>query len=75
MDILIYISGVITGIILYAIVYSKLSVTGTLKIDHSNPEKDVYLFDIKDLDKLSKKRALLKIDHNANLTQNSQGIL
>lgn len=75
MDILIYIAGVLTGIIIYAIVYSKFAVAGTLKIDHSNPEKDIYLFDIQDLDKLSRKRALLKIDHDANLTQNSQGIL
>lgn len=31
---------------------------GTLKIDHSNPEKDLYLFEIDDLDKLSNKKIL-----------------
>ena len=44
--------------------------TGTLKIDHSNPEKDVYRFEIDDLDKLNTKtRIVLKIDHDANLSQ------
>ena len=70
MEILIYIAGVITGILIYAIIYSRIATSGVLKIDHSDPEKDKYLFDIKDLDKLSKKRALLKIDHNADLSQN-----
>lgn len=43
---------------------------GTLRIDHSNPEKDVYRIELGDLDKLKKKRRIeLKIDHNANLSQ------
>ena len=45
--------------------------TGTLKIDHSNPEKDLYRFEIDDLDKLSsKKRIILSIDNKADLSQN-----
>ena len=44
---------------------------GILRIDHSNPEKDVYRFDIDDIDSLSnKKRIVLKIDNNADLSQN-----
>ena len=44
---------------------------GTLRIDHSNPEKDVYRFDIGDIDSLSKKkRIVLKVDNNADLSQN-----
>lgn len=43
---------------------------GTLKIDHSNPEKDVYLFELGDIDVLSKKkRIILKVDNNAVLSQ------
>lgn len=43
---------------------------GTLRIDHSNPEKDVYRFDIDDLDSLSKKkRIILLVDNNATLSQ------
>lgn len=43
---------------------------GTLKIDHSDPEKDLYRFEIDDLDDLSKKkRVILSIEHDANLSQ------
>ena len=43
---------------------------GTLRIDHSNPEKDVYRFEIDDIEKLKgKKRLKLDIDHNAKLSQ------
>lgn len=43
---------------------------GTLRIDHSNPEKDTYRFEINNLDALSnKKRIVLKIDNNADLSQ------
>ena len=44
--------------------------SGTLRIDHSNPEKDVYRIDIYDLDGLSKKKEIvLKVDNNAHLSQ------
>lgn len=44
---------------------------GTLRIDHSNPEKDVYRFEIDDIDSLSrKKRIVLKVDNHAVLSQN-----
>ena len=43
---------------------------GTLKIDHSDPEKDLYRFEIDDLDNLSKrKRVILSIEHDADLSQ------
>ena len=43
---------------------------GTLRIDHSNPEKDVYRFDISDLTALTKKkRIILSVDNNADLSQ------
>lgn len=44
--------------------------SGTLRIDHSNPKKDVYRFEIDDLDALSKKkRIVLKVDNNADLSR------
>lgn len=44
---------------------------GTLRIDHSNPEKDIYRIEINDLDELKKKHgAILYIDHHADLSQN-----
>lgn len=65
--------GMLVGIVVTLIIgFSKLLTTarGTLKIDRSNPEKDLYLFEIDDLDELSKKkRILLNIDRNANLSQ------
>ena len=65
--------GMLVGVVVTLIIgFSKLLTTarGALKIDHSNPEKDLYLFEIDDLDELSKKkRILLNIDHNANLSQ------
>ena len=43
---------------------------GVIRIDKSNPEKDVYRIDIEDIDKLSKKkRILLKVDRHADLSQ------
>ena len=43
---------------------------GMLRIDHSNPEKDVYRIEIDDLDDLAKKsRVVLKVDHDAYLSQ------
>lgn len=65
--------GMLVGVVATLIIsFSKLLTTarGTLKIDHSNPEKDLYLFEIDNLDELSKKkRILLNIDHDANLSQ------
>lgn len=43
---------------------------GVLKIDHTNPEKDVYRLEINDLYKLDRKRkVILRIDHHADLSQ------
>ena len=43
---------------------------GTLRIDHSNLEKDIYRIEINDLDGLAKKKhVVLKIDNHANLSQ------
>lgn len=46
------------------------SVTGVLRVDHSDPEKVLYRFEIDDLDELDTvNRVILKIDHNADLSQ------
>lgn len=66
-----FIIGVIMGAIGYAICQHIFVAHGTLRIDHSNPEKDVYRFEIDDLEKLNKKAYIeLKIDHHADLSQN-----
>lgn len=46
------------------------SAHGTLRIDHSNPEKDTYRIELDDLDELKKKRrVILYVDHHADLSQ------
>ena len=48
---------------------------GVLKIDHSNPEKDLYLIEIENLEKLDNKReVVLRIDNKADLSQNKQSL-
>lgn len=67
---LIFAGGFIMGLVISSILYHVRSASGTLRIDRTNPQKDVYRIDIDDLDSLSKKkRALLKVDSNANLSQ------
>ena len=62
--------GALIGGITVLVFQHMLFTSGTLRIDHSNPEKDLYRFEINDLEAINKKRRiLLKIDHNANLSQ------
>ena len=67
------IGGLLAGSLLCnvaSVVYIRRTY-GTLRIDHSNPEKDVYRFEIDDIDSLSrKKRIVLKVDDHAVLSQN-----
>lgn len=63
--------GALVEAITFGIIMYVRSAHGVLKVDHSNPEKDVYRFEIDDLDSLSKKKYVqLTIDHNADLSQN-----
>lgn len=70
MGIIWLLAGVILGFILAKLVGGFKRPSGTLKIDHSSFEKDVYRFEIDDLDSLStKKHVVLKVDNNADLSQ------
>lgn len=63
-------AGVLAGILIAKIIGVLRRPDGVLKIDTTNPERDSYLFEIADLDKLSKKRRIiLKVKH---LIMNSQ---
>ena len=65
-----FIIGVAVGVIIYALFQRILVAHGTLRIDHSNPEKDIYRFEIDNLDKLNRRSYVeLKIDHHADLSQ------
>lgn len=67
-SIIIYLAGFLTGgAVTSCILYSKID--GTLKIDHSNFEKDVYRIEIGDLDILPhKKHIILKVENDVNLS-------
>lgn len=63
--------GVIISSILNSIVWNiYFRKAGTLRIDHSNIDKDIYRFEIDNLEALSsRKYIVLKVDNNADLSQ------
>ena len=63
--------GTILGLMIGGIIFNvRRPKVGVLKIDHSNPEKDTYRFEIDDLDGLSKRKQItLTIDNHADLSQ------
>lgn len=62
--------GLVLGSIITNLIFYIRYASGTLKIDHTNPEKDVYRFEIDDLDKIvNRKNIVLRIDNNADLSQ------
>ena len=62
------IAALVLGFILGLIFPHKT--VGSFRIDHTNPNKDVYRLDLDDIDRIEKKsRIFLKVDHNADLSQ------
>ena len=65
-----FLAGLLTGVVIGIVIRLFRKVSGTLKIDRSSSEKDLYRFEIDNLDDLSKKKHIvLKIDNNADLSQ------
>ena len=63
--------GVIVGAIINSLWLHLLTGHGTFRIDHSDPEKDIYRLEIDNLDQINRKNRLyVKIDHHADLSQN-----
>ena len=70
MEYLLFLMGMGIGIALTSLLYITSATFGTLKIDRSDPGKDIYKLEVEDLDELSeKKRIMLKIDNHADLSQ------
>jgi hypothetical protein len=70
MEYVYFILGAFVALLLTLVVSTILTGTGTLRIDHSNPDKDAYLFEIADLDKLDKKKYFwLRIEHESKHSQ------
>lgn len=58
------------GIIVNELLQYLKKCYGVLRIDQTDPEKDMYRFEINSLDELSKKRYIvLKIEHSKDLSQ------
>ena len=65
----VFIFGIVIGLLVAGFMTLRMQ-AGTLRIDRSNPDKDSYLFEIDDLDRISDKEfIILRIDDNANLSQ------
>lgn len=65
-----WLTGMVAGAMVLAAVIGVLSAIGTLRIDTTNPEKDVWRLDVYDLDKIAKKKyIILQVDKNADLSQ------
>ena len=71
MEYLLILIGLVVGSIVSNIIFFiRYRTVGTLRIDHSDPVKDVYRIEIDDLDGLIKKKhVILKVDNNADLSQ------
>ena len=67
---LIFSLGIVVGIIMTRLILQVSSAKAVLRIDHSNLEKDIYRLDLDTVCSTKKKTLLLKIDHNANFTNN-----
>lgn len=64
-----FIVGIIVGMVLASLIYLACNTVGTLKIDHTNSEKDIYRIEINDLEELNHRaRIVLKVDHDADLS-------
>lgn len=62
--------GVWLGMLIGIIINRCRTANGILRIDQTNPDRELYRFDIGDLDKLkTMSRIVLKIDHDADLSQ------
>lgn len=63
--------GSALGSLITSAIYLLRTTTGTIRIDRSNPAKDLYRFDLNGpIDTLFKKdRVIFKVDHHADLSQ------
>lgn len=69
LDVLLFLGGVAIGIIISILLNFLKTSYGVLKIDISDSEKEMYRICLDDLDDLkNKKRIMLKVDSNADLS-------
>lgn len=69
LDVLLFLGGVAIGIVISILLNFLKTSYGVLKIDISDSEKEMYRICLDDLDDLkNKKRIMLKVDSNADLS-------
>ena len=70
MEVLYRVPWVLLGFLIHKLFSMMRTTFGTLRIDHSNPETDIYRIELDDLDiPRGKTRVVLDVDHNADLSQ------
>jgi hypothetical protein len=56
--------GVLIALLVHSIIFYWRTGFGTLTIDHTDPEKDIYRFAVEDLDDLNRKSKIeMRIEH------------
>ena len=65
---ILFAAGVVFGAAMANLMLYFRTGSGTLKIDHSNPEKDVMRIEFDGAIKSTTRRFILNVDHNADLS-------
>lgn len=74
MEILYLVIGIAIGF-LGAVMWSRVHVCGTIEVDCSDPDKDVYRLVVNNLKSLTKKnRIIFKVDRNAHFSREEQSV-
>ena len=74
MEFVIYMCGVVAGIAI-SIIWSRAHICGTIEVDCSDPDKDVYRLVVNDLKSLTKKkRIVFKVNRNAHFSREEQSV-
>lgn len=64
-----FVVGLVAGIAVSVIFCRMTTKNGCLRIDHSNPNKDVFRLEVDGIADRTTRRFVLKVDHNADLSQ------
>lgn len=73
MEIMIFIGGVLVGFIFTVLIRDNTKTYGIMLVDHKNELCKVHITS-EDLLKSRVKKVILKIDHNADLSREEQGL-
>ena len=74
MELVTCICGVVVGVVI-SIVWPRAHACGTIEVDCSDPDKDVYRLVINDLKSLTKKRWIVfKVNRNAHFSREKQSV-